>query len=240
MRFEGPLLPATSRARPNRFLGEAEMDGETIQCFIPNPGRMRELLYPDAKVCLLEKASGNRRTSYDLVLVKLGTTLVSIDSRVPNKIVEEAINAEALPEFRGLRIERSEPVFRESRLDFLLAWEPGRMFLEVKPCTLVEGRTALFPDAPTTRGTRHIQALISALKTCRSALFFLVQRSDTDLFSPNDETDHKFSMALREAVQRGVEVYAYNSRCLLRAFPPEGRYQSNCPETSLGSIDLGF
>ena len=215
MRFEGPLLPATFRGRPNRFLGVAKVDHGLAQCYIPNPGRLRELLYPDAEVYLLEKASEDRRTRFDLVLASSGTTLVSIDSRAPNKVVGEAIDAGMLLEFRGLRIEKRETVFDDSRLDFLLAGDPGSMYVEVKSCTLVKGWTALFPDAPTTRGTRHIHALISALEKGRSALFFLIQRSDADLFSPNDEADPLFSSALREAVELGVEVYAYNSEVTL-------------------------
>jgi len=215
MRFEATPVPATFRARPNRFLGEVEMNGETISCFIPDPGRLKELLYPGANVYLLERASETRKTRHDLVLVDLGGMLISTDSRVPNKVVEEAINSKLLPEFRDLKITRAEPFFIDSRLDFLLDGEQGTLFLEVKSCTLVEGRTGLFPDAPTERGRRHLHTLVKALKVGRAAMFFLIQREDVDRLKPNEGTDPQFAKALREASDSGVEIYAYNSRVTL-------------------------
>jgi sugar fermentation stimulation protein A len=214
-RFEATPVPATFRARPNRFLGEVEMDGETVPCFIPDPGRLKELLFPGARVYLLQRASEGRKTRHDLVLVDLGGTLVSTDSRVPNKVVAEALNANLLPEFRDLKIARTEPSFSDSRLDFLLDGARGTMLLEVKSCTLVEGRTALFPDAPTERGRRHLRALVEALNAGRAAMLFLVQRDDADGLRPNVGTDPQFARALREASDGGVEVYAYNSRVTL-------------------------
>ena len=173
---------------------------------------MEELLHPDAGVYLLEKGSPNRKTGFDLVLVDLAGTLVSIDSRIPNKVVAEAVEAGLLCEFGGMRIAKREPVFEDSRLDFRLADAQTSMMLEVKSCTLVENRMALFPDAPTDRGRRHIRALMRTLKAGRAAVLFLVQRSDAESFKPNEETDPRFARTLKEAADLGVEVYAYNSR----------------------------
>jgi len=212
MLFRGNLVPAIFKARPNRFLGVVEIDNGRTLCFIPNPGRMEELLHPDARVYMLEKGSPNRKTGFDLVLVDLAGTLVSIDSRIPNKVVAEAVEAGLLREFGGMRIAKREPVFEDSRLDFRLAGAQTSMMLEVKSCTLVENGTALFPDAPTERGRRHIRALMRALKAGRAAVLFLVQRSDAGSFKPNEETDPRFARTLKEATDLGVEVYAYNSR----------------------------
>ena len=216
MRFDGPPVPATFKERLNRFLGEVEVDGRRALCFIPNPGRLKELLRTDAKVYLLERASEHRKTRYDLVLVDLAGTLVSVDSRAPNVVVAEAIEEQRIPEFRGLRIARREPVFEDSRLDFRLAGGSASMMLEVKSCTLVEDGTALFPDAPTDRGRRHLQSLIRALESGRAAVLFLIQRADARAFRPNGRTDPRFEEALREAAEAGVEVYAYNSKVTLR------------------------
>ena len=215
MRFEGPLVPATFLDRPNRFLGVVQVDGSRAHCFIPNPGRMGELLYPGAKVYMIGRESESRKTSYDLVIVNLDGILVSIDSRVPNKVVAEAIEANQIPEFSGLRIERGEYTFRDSRLDFLLkgCWE--QLLLEVKSCTLVRGGTAFFPDAPTARGSKHLKNLVGGLSMGRAAAFFLIQRPDASLLSPNDATDPEFGLNLRDAARRGVEVYAYNSKVTL-------------------------
>ena len=216
-------MPATFKMRLNRFLGEVETQGGRALCFIPNPGRMEELLRLDAKVYLLEMGSEHRKTRYDLVLVDSAGTLVSVDSRAPNRVVAEAIEGQRLPEFRGLRIRRREPVFEDSRLDFRLAGDSGSLLLEVKSCTLVEDETGLFPDAPTDRGRRHLNALVRALEAGRAAVLFLIQRADADAFRPNGGTDPRFAEALREAAEQGVEVYAYNSNVTLRGVSVDRR-----------------
>ncbi|KON31515.1 hypothetical protein AC482_00560 [miscellaneous Crenarchaeota group-15 archaeon DG-45] len=216
MRFEGPPVPATFRERHNRSLGEVEIEGVRALCFIPNPGRMEELLRGGSKVYLLERISEHRRTRYDLALVDLAGTLVSVDSRVPNRVVAEAIGRQWIPELRGLRIEKREPVFEGSRLDFRLAGDAASMLLEVKSCTLVEDGAALFPDAPTDRGRRQLHALIGALESMRAAVLFLIQRSDAIAFRPNGRTDPRFEEVLKEAAEHGVEVYAYSSEVTFR------------------------
>ncbi len=214
MRFEGEPIPATFLARPNRFLGEVELEGRIVQCFIPNPGRMRELLTPGARVYIIERRSPLRKTGYDLALVELDGVLVSVDSRVPNTVLGEAIAGGEVPEFRGFRVGRREPKFLDSRLDFELT-DGEKMLLEVKSCTLVVGGVGLFPDAPTRRGRRHLEALTEALSLGRAAILFQVQRGDASSLTPNEGADPSFSGALRMAAGEGVEVYAYNSRVTL-------------------------
>lgn len=217
MRFEGSLIPATFLARPNRFLGVVRVDGGKTSCFIPNPGRLEELLYPDAKVYLIERVSRGRKTRYDLVIVDLDGIFVSIDSRVPNIVVAEAIEAGRIPEFRGLSVVKREFQFGESRLDFYLNGVSGQLLLEVKSCTLVRNETGLFPDAPTARGRKHLKTLFRGLEMGRAAIFFLIQRLDAVNFRPNDYTDPGFGLLLREAYVMGVEVYAYNSEVTLES-----------------------
>jgi sugar fermentation stimulation protein A len=215
MRFPGPLVPATFLERLNRFLGVVQIEGKDVQCFIPNPGRMRELLHHGTKVYVLERVSEKRKTRYNLVLVDFGGVLVSIDSMTPNRVLAEAIEARSIPEFRGLRVERREYTYGESRLDFLLRGDRGRLLLEAKSCTLVREGVGLFPDAPTTRGCRHLLTLIDGLNGGRAAAFFLIQRDDAECLKPNEETDPEFATSLREAHRKGVEVYAYTSEVTL-------------------------
>jgi sugar fermentation stimulation protein A len=209
--FEAPLRQAVFAARPNRFLGEVEIDGGRANCYIPNPGRMEELLRPGAEVYIIEKGSESRKTRWDLVAARHGGVLVSIDSRVPNAVVSEAVEAGSIPEFGGLRLARREPTVGESRLDFLLEGDAGSLYLEVKSCTLVREGTGFFPDAPTKRGSRHLRKLMGLLGEGRTALFFLVQRSDAHSLRPNRATDPVFADTLMEAAHVGVEIYAYNS-----------------------------
>ncbi len=209
MKIEGDLKQGTFIQRLNRFACLVEVEGSQARAYLPNPGRLQELLIPSAAV-LLRKCKGSvRKTGYDLIGVKAGETWVSVDSRVPNALFKEALEQGRLAEFKGYRIAQEEVAFGKSRLDFLL--EPPAL-VEVKSCTLVEEGIAKFPDAPTARGRRHLLELIEAKEEgYRCAVVFVIQRGDAFAFAPNDATDEAFGEALREAHRRGVEVLAY--RC---------------------------
>jgi len=206
--FSTPI-PAKLINRPNRFLGIVELEGKPVQCFIPNPGRMHELMVPGTRVYLFHRPGETRKTDYDLTLVEYNNTLVSIDSRLPNYMLRDSINEARLPEFEGYKVERTEPVFHDSRLDLKLSDGANQMLIEAKSCTLVENSIALFPDAPTKRGARHMNTLIHALRYGRAAVCFIIQRDDALEWRPNKEMDPDFTESIRKAVQRGVEAYAY-------------------------------
>ena len=227
MRFKGEPVAATLVSRPNRFLGVVDLGGRRVECFIPNPGRMHELLYPGARVHLLEKSGEGRRTRHDMVLADHRGTLVSVDSRLPNALITEAVEAEALQEFRGYRVARAEPVFDDSRLDLMLTSGGSVLLLEAKSCTLVEGGVALFPDSPTSRGTRHMRALVKALGRHEAAAVFVVQRPDVRAFEPNWGMDPAFGEALTSAVAAGVQAYAYRCDVSLEGVNMSGRIPMN-------------
>jgi len=216
MRYPSRLIEARLRERPNRFLGVVDIDGRDELCFIPNPGRMHELMVPGARVYLLEKRGEHRKTRYDMVLVDYGGVMVGVDSRLPNRLLTEAVNAGRLKEFRGYTVEKTEPAFHDSRLDLVLSDGRGQVMVETKSCTLVENGVALFPDAPTKRGARHMRTLVKALETGGSAAVFVIQRGDAHEFRPNDGTDPEFGEALRCAASKGVETYAFVSDVSLR------------------------
>ncbi len=195
--------------RLNRFLGAVEVDGKESLCFIPNPGRLQELLKNGSEVYLKEVGGQKRKTTFDLVAVMSGDVFVSVDSRLPSKLFAEAIDKGVLEEFRGCSFTRFEPGFEDVRFDVELSCQ-SRCLVETKSCTLVVDGVALFPDAPTVRGKRHMEMLAEAKKRgLRSAVVIVIQRDDARVFRPNEETDPDFSMALKRAVREGVEVYAY-------------------------------
>jgi len=208
MKHPAPPLPAMLIKRPNRFLGVVDLEGEHVEAFIPNPGRMHELMVPGMRVYVIPREGAHRKTKFDLTLVEYNDTLVSIDSRLPNYMLREAIDA-GLPEFKGYRVERSEPTFHDSRLDLKLTDGANQILLEAKSCTLVEGGIALFPDAPTKRGARHMNTLIVALEQGRAAVCFVIQRNDAREWRPNEKMDPDFTDSLRKAVDNGVEAYAF-------------------------------
>jgi sugar fermentation stimulation protein A len=170
-----------------------------------------------------------------VVAVRKDAVWVSVDTRLPNRAVGKWLAEGRLPEFRAYRNVQPEVALGESRIDFLL--RNGRdCYLEVKSCTLVEGDSAFFPDAPTDRGRRHVATLAEAAERgLRSSVLFVVQRPDASLFRPRDETDPAFADALRDARGRGVEVYAYRSRFVEGQLVDPRRIQ-----TDLGPREMGL
>ena len=196
-------------------MDDRSLDGQEMAAHVPNSGRLGELLVPGRRVLLAAAQAPGRLTAYDLLMVDLDGTLVSVDARLPSRLLYEIIQAGRLEEFAGYAEVRREVTYGQSRLDLVLEGGPdgGRCFIEAKSVTLVEDGVALFPDAPTQRGRRHLGELTRAkAEDHRAAVVFVVQRDDVVRFSPHDEADPAFGQALREAAQAGVEVYAYKCR----------------------------
>jgi sugar fermentation stimulation protein A len=196
--------------RPNRFLGRVHLDGKVTEVFIPNPGRMLELMIPGNEVFLRENRGAHRKTDYDMIGLEYNGVLVSIDSNLPNRFIKKLLNSLELPFFKDYDVVIPEPRAFDGRFDFKLTGISGSTYIEIKSCTLIEEGRAIFPDAPTTRGTRHLRHLAAALRenqVKRAAVIFVIQRPDATIFSPNDNTDPKFGDALRFAHANGVEIF---------------------------------
>ncbi|MEM1551504.1 MAG: DNA/RNA nuclease SfsA [Candidatus Bathyarchaeia archaeon] len=214
LEIEGKIVEGVFRKRLTRFSAQVEVKEKIVECFLPNPGRLSELLFSGVKVVLKEaRITSDRKTTYDLVGVYHGGKVVSVDARLPNKLVFEALKNGDLPEFSGYTVIKPEHPYGRAKFDFFLEGLGLKScLLEVKSCTLVSDGVAMFPDAPTERGARHLFELVKALKDgYRAAVLFVIQRDDAYRFTANDETDPKFGGALREAYRHGVEVYAYLS-----------------------------
>ncbi len=213
MRLRRPLLKASFMVRENRFRTGVCLDGEEVSAHLPNSGRLSELLWPGQTVLLSAEKAPRRLTDYDLLMVQLPHTLVSVDARLPNRLFAEAVQSSALPEFAGLEVASPEFRYGQSRLDFLLEADGGggSCLVEVKSVTLVQGGIGRFPDAVTERGSRHLRELRHARwQGWRAAVVFVLQRQDAEAFAPHDESDPRFGETLREVVKDGVEAYAYN------------------------------
>jgi sugar fermentation stimulation protein A len=134
-----------------------------------------------------------------------------VDARLPNPLFAEAVKDSQLPGFSFPNIQ-PEVTQLDSRLDFKLSGPDGICWVETKSVTLVEQDLALFPDAPTHRGQRHLETLMELLKTgVRAAAIFIIQRPDASAFAPNESADPVFSETLQKAAHQGVEVRAF--RC---------------------------
>ena len=217
MQWPAPLQPAHFVRRENRFRAIVECGGQRLAAHVPNSGRLGELFTPGAAVWVAMAGAGAaRKTACHLALVEYAGTLVSVDARLPNRLAAEALAAGWLAPLAGYSQVRPEVRVGASRLDFLLSdgqhLGPPRCWLEVKSVTLVEEGVALFPDAPTTRGVKHLEEL-AALRHAgeRVAVGFVVQRSDASCFAPHPTADPAFAATLRRVHDEGVEVYAW--RC---------------------------
>lgn len=201
------IHPAVFRARPNRFVAQVELAGETVTCHVKNTGRCRELLVPGARVYLEESGNPNRKTKYDLIAVEKGERLINMDAQAPNQVFGEWARAgRFVPD---LTLLRPETKYGASRFDFY--WEtPGRRgFVEVKGVTLEEDGVVRFPDAPTLRGVKHLEELIAAKEAgYEAAVCFVVQMGDVRWMEPNDRTHPEFGETLRRAARAGVQVLA--------------------------------
>ncbi|QGP92307.1 Sugar fermentation stimulation protein A [Neomoorella glycerini] len=220
------LIKARFLIRPNRFTVIAEKAGQQVKAFLADPGRLAELLLPGTELYLAPAQAGvKRKTVYDVVLLHRDGTFISLDSHLPNRLFAAAFHTGGLEAFQGYRQLTAEVRAGSSRLDFLLTVggekEAGLhveglppCYVEVKSVTLVNSeKVALFPDAPTSRGSRHLQELMALrYRGCRAAVVFIIQREDTSSFAPNEATDPLFAWTLRETVAAGVEVYAYRCR----------------------------
>ncbi|MGQ9683796.1 MAG: DNA/RNA nuclease SfsA [Anaerolineae bacterium] len=210
MKLPPDLVEGVFLRRRNRFAAEVEVAGQAALAHVPNSGRMAELLVPGAGV-LLAPRRGPRRTPYDLLLVHHRGRLVGVDARLPPVLVAEAILSGNVPPFGPVECVQREVRLGTSRIDLLLTGSQGPCYVEAKSVNLVEQGVALFPDAPTTRGVRHLLALAGAAAAgLRAAVVFVIQRDDAAALRPHVEADWLFAETLR-GVASVVQVLAY--RC---------------------------
>ncbi len=207
------LIEAEFVERPNRFLSKVRIDGEVHASHVPDPGRLKELLFPGARVLVEPKTGAERKTKFATVMVYSGDELISINSQLPNRFVRFCVDEGLIPEFNGWTVKKQEYTLGKSRFDFLLEKNGLEKLVEVKSATLVEDGTARFPDAVTARGTRHVNHLVDSITPTRSAaVLFIVQRSDATSFEPHWERDPQFAAALNSAVNQGLELFIYTAQ----------------------------
>ncbi|AGB18062.1 DNA/RNA nuclease SfsA [Thermoanaerobacterium thermosaccharolyticum] len=210
MVIENPIIKGKFVKRINRFLAYVEIDGEVILTHVPNTGRCKELFVPGATVVLEKRESRGRKTLYELEFVYKGSRLISIDSQVPNKVVLDNILRGKLKQFNGYDVIEREKTYENSKFDIRLSKNKEIFYIEVKGVTLENNGVVMFPDAPTERGAKHMLELKKVKESgMRAAVIFLVQMDDVLYFTPNVKTDKKFASALKDAVDAGVEAYAF-------------------------------
>ena len=209
-----PLLRGVLIRRYQRFMVDVRLqNGHIVTAHCANTGSMRACCEPGRTVFLSRHNSPSRRLAYTFELIEMPTSLVGVNTAVPNRLAREAITAGKIRPLRGYENVRQEvPYGASSRIDLLLEnRQGGRCFIEIKNCTLVEDGVASFPDAVTARGLKHLVELQQQVHSGdRCVMFYLIQRMDAKLFRPADSIDPAYGMALRAAAQQGVEIMVYD------------------------------
>jgi sugar fermentation stimulation protein A len=229
VRFSSAPLEGRLVRRYQRFFAEVELaGGERRVAHCPNTGSLLGCLAPGSRVWLRDSGNPARKLRFTWQAVRIGRTWVNVDTALPNRVLSEAIARGAVPELAGYaRLRREVPYGRASRIDLLLDdQERGTCHVEVKSTTLVDDGAALFPDAVTARGTKHLAELARLARAGKRAVqFFFVNRADVEVFRPADAIDPEYGRMLRRAARAGVEVLAYTARVearrleLARALP---------------------
>jgi sugar fermentation stimulation protein A len=214
MKFPNPLIKGRLVQRYKRFLADVELaSGEIITAHCANPGAMLGLKDPGLTVWLSPATNPKRKLKYSWELLEVDGGLVGINTSLPNKIVEEAIEAGKIAELLGYPTLRREVKYgKNSRIDILLEGGDAPCYVEVKNVHLRRnGSHAEFPDSVTTRGAKHLEELGDVAEAGgRAVMFYLIQRTDCDHFSIAGDIDPKYAEGLKRARERGVETLCYD------------------------------
>jgi sugar fermentation stimulation protein A len=195
------IICAVFKARPNRFVVECTIGGRQVSAYLPNPGRLRELLLPGRKIYLVKQLPVSAgKIEYMAVAVERDGWPVMLHTHKNNAVARHLIEHGRIPGLEGVVVVKAEHTLGNSRFDFLLQKGGRHVVLEVKSCTLFGKRIAMFPDAISDRGKKHLIELASlARKGMDAAILFIVHARSPDHFMPDYHTDLEFSLALLAA-----------------------------------------
>jgi len=198
--------------RLNRFMTLIEVDNEKAYAHLPNSGRLQTALHPGDQA-YLRRCERNplRKSAYSVFAVQHDGIIVIVDSQFSNILAREAIEQGLFDDMAGYHVVKENFMLDKDsrvRLDLLLEGNSEKFYMEVKSVTHAVNNIALFPDAPTARGRRHLMQLSSlSRRGFKAGLLFSVQRSDAKVLKPNVEVDPRFSELLRKAIKDGVKIF---------------------------------
>ena len=235
MAYSGYELPELIEGRLvkryKRFLADVELsDGQVVTAHCPNSGSMKGCAQKGARVWISTSDNPKRKLKYTWELIRIKDTFIGINTQVPNKLVKQSVEHGLVSELsQYTRVTSEVKTSDHTRLDLMLEDDDGgRCYVEIKNCTLVEDGVAMFPDAVTTRGQKHLDELV-ALKAqgYRAVIFYLIQRTDAKRFTPADRIDPVYAEKLVRAKAHGVEIITRDVEFNLNAQP--GRILLNRP-----------
>jgi sugar fermentation stimulation protein A len=214
MIFKDALVPGTLRKRYKRFLADVVLDdGTNVTVYCPNTGSMRSCSAPGSKVYLSKSGNPGRKYPFTLEMIRAENTWVGVNTGLTNMIVVEALQCGEIGEFQEIdSIQKEIKVSAGTRLDVLVVSGGRKIYIEIKNCSLVEEGVAMFPDAVTARGSRHLLALAELCgQGHEGVIFYLVQRTDASLFRPAAMIDPYYADVLREVYRKGVQILVYQA-----------------------------
>ncbi|MGB0681830.1 MAG: DNA/RNA nuclease SfsA [Magnetovibrionaceae bacterium] len=216
MHFPNPLIKGRLVKRYKRFMADVELgDGSIVTAHCANSGSMLSVNEPGSDVWISPATNPDRKLKFTWELIRIGEAMVGINTNHPNAVVYEAIEQGRVPELAGYATQKREVKYgKNSRIDVLLDDpEKGKCYVEVKNVTLRRGDGPLeFPDAVTSRGAKHLVEMAEMVRQGhRAVMFYLVQRTDGDVFKLAEDIDPTYAEGLAEAMKAGVEVVCY--RC---------------------------
>ena len=218
MEFTNSLIKGKLIKRYKRFFTDVQLSKEIVTAHCPNTGSMKGLLDKGNEVYLFKNDDPKRKLKYGLEIIKTRKKLVGINTHMANKIVNHGLNNNLIKELQNNDKIKPEVFFKkDTRFDFLVEKNKQKIFIEVKNVTLFrDKKTAEFPDAITTRGSKHLLALIDAIKKGYKAyLIFLVQIQNMENFKIARDIDSEYYKNYLTAKKAGVNFFAY--RCKINS-----------------------
>ena len=215
MKFKERLLQGTLVKRYKRFFADIKYKNKIITAHCPNSGSMMGLLDKDNKAWFSLSDNPNRKLKYTLEMIEVKNKKVGINTLLTNKIVLEALKHKKIDSLNKFNHIKTESKFSDgTRFDFLLSNDKEKCFLEVKNVTLLrENKIAEFPDAITSRGTKHLNELCNAKKKgYQSYILYLIQRENCDSFKIARDIDEEYKIAFSKALKSGVKVLCYDCK----------------------------
>ena len=215
MKFKDRLLQGTFIKRYKRFFVDINYKDKIITAHCPNTGSMMCLLNKGNKTWFSVSNNPKRKLRYSLEIIRVGKSLVGINTLLTNKLVFEALKSKKIKSLIRYDNIKAEVKFSNStRFDFLISDTKEKCLLEVKNVTLLRNNNiAEFPDAITSRGTKHLTELINAKKRgFHSCMIYLIQRQDCKVFKIADDIDINYKFAFDKAIKAGVKILCYDCK----------------------------
>jgi len=214
MNFQNKLIKGKLIQRYKRFLSDIELeDGTIVVAHCTNSGTMKSCIEEGAPVYLSPAADPNRKTKFTWEMIYMNGSWIGINTLIPNKLAFDAIKNGKIEKLKGYTYVKREVRFGDSRFDIYAENETEKCFIEVKNVTMKAGNYALFPDAVTTRGRKHLETLIEVKKQgIRAVMLYVIQRMDVEVFGVARELDPEYAKVLSKAMHNGVEVIAMQAK----------------------------